>query len=156
MNTEKNCKNFEDKQNARRAFLRDGALAVAGTLAMGVAGRAEEAAPPAKPSEAKADELVLKMEQNEGLAKVGGSQIVKGEEEIIVARTDASSFAACSARCPHKNALLEYSHEAKQFVCPLHESRFALDGKIVKGPAKRPLKNYDTDCAAIVSLKPSA
>ena len=31
-----------------------------------------------------------------------------------------------------------------QFVCPCHESLFAIDGKVMGGPAARPLDRYVT------------
>lgn len=161
MNTHKDCENTENnekkKSSARRAFLRDGALAVAGTLAIGVASRAEEKSAVTKVETPKNEDLVLKLKENQGLGAVGGFEIVEAAgAEVIVARTDQNSFAACSARCPHKNAKLEYSQELKQFVCPLHNSRFSVDGKVTKGPAKQPLKSYNADCAAVVSLKPAS
>ena len=31
-----------------------------------------------------------------------------------------------------------------QFVCPCHNSLFAIDGKVIYGPAPRPLDRYET------------
>lgn len=82
------------------------------------------------------------------LAKVGGSATVKHDalpETVLVARTDDKTYVAASTRCTHFGMPVSYVHEAKQFrCCSLGHSTYKLDGTIVSGPAKRPLKIYPT------------
>lgn len=142
--------------NERRRFLTAGA-ATAGALVLGAKSQAHttepahvllESAVPIAPTE-----LSLKLKNNAALAKIGGSAIVEAAgDKIIVAHTAADTFVSCSAICTHKGCVVGYEHEAKQFVCPCHGARFSLDGQVVRGPAKKRLRSYATDTAAVVSL----
>ena len=62
-----------------------------------------------------------------------GVYLVGGEE-------GPSAFAA---RCPHLGCKLDYRSGAEQFRCPCHGSEFALNGKWLKGPAKRDMRALD-------------
>jgi menaquinol-cytochrome c reductase iron-sulfur subunit len=50
--------------------------------------------------------------------------------------TDATVF---SPICPHLGCRYDWHPEQGRFVCPCHGSVFALDGKVLDGPAPRPL-----------------
>jgi len=63
------------------------------------------------------------------------------------------SFNACPAVCPHKGKMIEYDATTKQFFCPAHDSRFDLNGKVVRGPARTNLIPCPSEAATIVSLK---
>ena len=142
----------EDAQQAgaRRNFLRRAACAAGLVVALPSLGLAAEE----KTEAAKSDEVVLKVGEHKALDKIGGSKIVATEAgKIIVARTGESSFAACSALCPHKGVEMEYDHASKKFVCPAHHSEFDLNGKLASGPARSNLKNYASQAAAVVTLK---
>lgn len=148
--------------NARRDFLKQGATATGAVLSLSVLGglsRAEAAtagdgAPKATASVAAAPaSLQLSLKEHKALGKIGGFEIIPiANDTLIVARTEADSFVACSAICTHKGCKVAYEHATREFVCPCHGARFASDGRVLKGPAKAPLKNYATDVAAVVSL----
>ena len=145
----------QQQGTARRHFLRQTACAAGLVLALPALGQADEKAD-AQTARA-ADDLVLKTGDHKALNKVGGSKIIATEAgKIIVARTGESTFAACAALCTHKDAELEYDHRSKRFICPLHNSEFDLNGKVVVGPAKTNLKSYASQTAAVVTLKPQA
>jgi nitrite reductase/ring-hydroxylating ferredoxin subunit len=78
------------------------------------------------------------------LAKVGGSQIVDSTAgKIIVIHEPGDKYAAFSANCTHKGAMLEYDAAANKLNCPKHGSAFdGVDGKVLHGPADEPLKAY--------------
>lgn len=42
--------------------------------------------------------------------------------------------------CPHMKCNLVFNKEEKTWDCPCHGSRFTLDGDVIEGPAKEPLK----------------
>jgi cytochrome b6-f complex iron-sulfur subunit len=37
---------------------------------------------------------------------------------------------------------VSWQAQAKKFVCPCHDAEYAVDGKVQKGPAEKPLKTY--------------
>ena len=134
-----------ENSSPRRRFLQGAGAATGALLLQNVLAHADEPA--------TGPELVLKLEGTGDLKKVGGFAIVDTKVgKIIVARTGEATFSACSAICPHKKCEVEYEHDAKQFVCPCHNSRFDLDGKVLKGPAKTDLKKYPTQPAVTVEI----
>ncbi len=173
-------KNGQDEtKNARRDFLKQGATATGALIGLSILGtsagasRADddhegrEKAPdkndavspkrgaPATKSATSGSTLQLSLKDHKALAQIGGFEIVAVpavNDTLIVARTDATTVVACSAICTHRGCKVGYEHEAKAFVCPCHGARFALGGSVLRGPAKKPLKNYATDVAAVVSL----
>jgi Rieske Fe-S protein len=44
-----------------------------------------------------------------------------------------------SAVCPHENCEVVWRDDARDFLCPCHDSRFAPDGARISGPAQRGL-----------------
>jgi len=54
-----------------------------------------------------------------------------------VHRTGPQTLDVFSAVCPHLGCGIGF--DGKQFVCPCHDSAFALDGKQQRGPSKRGL-----------------
>ena len=99
------------------------------------------------------EEVKIEIGADSKLAKVGGSQIVDSTAgKLIVIRTDEAKFAAYSARCTHKRAILGYDHAKKQLVCPSHGSKFdAANGGVANGPAEIALASYVAkgDAAAV-------
>ncbi len=74
--------------------------------------------------------------------KVKGSLVVEQPEKIIVVQDPQNPDAviARTANCNHKNCTVGWQADKGEFVCPCHDSRFALDGSILAGPATEPLK----------------
>lgn len=136
--------NEEINPNPRRQFLRQAAVV---TMAGAVAGLALEKAAKADEITPAAEHQELHLPLNGELAKIGGSTIIDVREnnvsrKVIVARVDANTVAACSAICTHKGCDVEYDGDAKEWLCPCHGSRFALDGQVKRGPAKKPLEQF--------------
>jgi Rieske Fe-S protein len=50
---------------------------------------------------------------------------------------------AFSARCPHEGCQVDWRAEAKQYVCPCHNSVWSREGERVGGPTKRGLDPLD-------------
>ncbi len=58
------------------------------------------------------------------------------ERELFVVR-DEQGFGAFSARCTHLGCTVRRTPEG--FSCPCHGARFDASGRVVSGPARRPL-----------------
>ena len=152
----------------RRQFL---TRSVAGGLAIALSGaslsriaRADDndkedvAAPDAAPVAATAPdasnyELVVKPSDHPELEKVGGFVTLDTKAgKITVARVSETEFSAVGGVCTHKGGPIEYNADDKQFFCPWHKSKFALDGAVIKGPARVALPSYKEETAAVVKL----
>lgn len=49
---------------------------------------------------------------------------------------------AFSPICPHLGCAPQWKGELKQFVCPCHHSVYEITGKVVSGPAPRPMDTF--------------
>ena len=84
--------------------------------------------------------------ENKALAAVGGTIAIKGNEldssGMLIERTGDNTVAAFSRTCTHRGCTLpNFSNGISS--CPCHGSQFNTSGKVVKGPASRPLKRYN-------------
>jgi Rieske Fe-S protein len=62
--------------------------------------------------------------------------------DIAIRKISAEEYEAILMECSHqKNQLIATSNG---FMCTLHGSRFNLEGNVLKGPAERPLKKFNT------------
>lgn len=49
---------------------------------------------------------------------------------------------AVNPTCTHKGCTVEWKADKQRSICPCHDSNFAADGKLLKGPASKPLATY--------------
>ena len=61
------------------------------------------------------------------------------EEKIFILRDKDKGFAVASAVCTHLGCTVQHFNTDGSFHCPCHGSVFAPDGKVLHGPAPRPL-----------------
>lgn len=62
---------------------------------------------------------------------------------VLVVRTaTANELSAVDPTCTHAGCVVQWQDPLKKFVCPCHGSEFDADGKVLKGPAEKPLKTY--------------
>jgi len=75
-------------------------------------------------------------EINEGVTFRDGLIVVKNDESVQF----------LSSKCTHLGCHI-YAVEYNELVCPCHGSKFTLDGKCTKGPAKESLQklNFSID-----------
>jgi menaquinol-cytochrome c reductase iron-sulfur subunit len=59
-----------------------------------------------------------------------------------VVRTSEDNVVAYSPQCTHLGCAYHWEESGNEFVCPCHGSRFSIDGKVLAGPASRPLDRY--------------
>jgi cytochrome b6-f complex iron-sulfur subunit len=65
-------------------------------------------------------------------------------EGVAVSRDPANpkQLLAVNPKCTHKGCVVNWIAAEKKYECPCHDSDFAADGKVLKGPATKPLATY--------------
>jgi Rieske Fe-S protein len=72
-----------------------------------------------------------------------GKAVVNGpnsEYSIFVRKKSESELEALQLKCTHRGHSVNV--EEAKLHCPLHGSEFDLDGNVIHGPAKEPLKRF--------------
>ncbi|MFB7933165.1 FAD-dependent oxidoreductase [Streptomyces sp. NPDC056039] len=74
----------------------------------------------------------------------GEGAVVRADgHRLAVYRDDDGSLHAVSARCTHLGCLVAFNGAERAWECPCHGSRFDTDGKVIQGPATKPLERRD-------------
>jgi nitrite reductase/ring-hydroxylating ferredoxin subunit len=121
----------------RRAFLRDGLLAVAALTA--VAGAAV-------PLHALTLESAVGLLDDSGevltypVPAADGATIDKANRLILVRYQ--GMVHAFALECPHKGTMLTWEPQNSRFYCPKHKSTFKPEGTRIQGKAPRSLDRY--------------
>jgi quinol---cytochrome c reductase iron-sulfur subunit, bacillus type len=76
--------------------------------------------------------------------RVDGWKATKEKTTTWVVKNGPQSAVAFSPQCPHLGCIYHWEDESGAFRCPCHASAFGLDGKVLAGPAPRPLDHYDS------------
>ena len=87
--------------------------------------------------------VVLPRDELEEGLRVDNVLLVTAEglsEAILLIRMEEGSYRALGARCTHLGCQVRPGKHALR--CPCHGSVFDLEGKVIRGPAKRPLSRY--------------
>lgn len=93
----------------------------------------------------KVKKIALPLSKLNALQKVGGSAVVDVKsKKVMLVREKKDKITALDAKCTHEGCIVEYNSKAKKIECPCHGSEFALEGKVLKGPADKPLMSYDS------------
>jgi Rieske Fe-S protein len=81
------------------------------------------------------------------LMQTGGAAVVgSGCGGIVVVRTGATTAEAYTATCTHLGCTVKYT--GVDLICPCHNSRFDLMGRVLDGPAEQPLRKFAATVAA--------
>jgi Rieske Fe-S protein len=132
-----------------------GLAAVGGTLTTalqgcaGVASGSAVSAPalPVLAATAASGGITLAVDASSPLATVGGAALVQSSRgSFLVSRTGPDTFSAVTAVCTHQ-ACTVTSFADRNYVCPCHGSRYDTAGRVVNGPAARPLQSFSTQFA---------
>jgi Rieske Fe-S protein len=100
--------------------------------------------PPVRDVQVQGDELILALADYPELQQGGGVLPVRanGSGKPIMIVNQEGRFSAFSLKCTHLGCSVGWNEAARSFDCPCHGSRFAIDGTVMKGPAKRPLTAF--------------
>jgi cytochrome b6-f complex iron-sulfur subunit len=65
-------------------------------------------------------------------------------KEVAVSKdpTDPKKLIAVNPKCTHLGCDVKWIPTEKKYDCPCHDSEFAADGKVLKGPATKSLASY--------------
>ena len=74
--------------------------------------------------------------------RVDGWKIVNERTTAWVIRKSPTEVLALAPQCTHLGCAYHWDAERKEFECPCHTSAFSMDGKVLSGPAPRPLDQY--------------
>ena len=71
----------------------------------------------------------------------GEGRVVDVDGEKVAAYRDPDGVVhAVSPICTHLRCVVAFDSERTGWQCPCHGSRFTIDGKVLRGPAKKPLE----------------
>jgi Rieske Fe-S protein len=92
---------------------------------------------------AYAKKLGFKLSQAPALETVGGSQVLMLKNtKVLLIRHSEDAIIALSPTCSHKKCDVRYVAKNKNIACKCHKSAFSVEGKVLSGPATKPLTRY--------------
>ena len=72
----------------------------------------------------------------------GWHKLKREKTSTWLVKTGANTVIAYNPACTHLGCAYHWDSSQKHFICPCHASVFSLDGKVLAGPAPRPLDRY--------------
>jgi menaquinol-cytochrome c reductase iron-sulfur subunit len=76
--------------------------------------------------------------------RVDGWKITSEKSTAWVVKQPDNQVVAFGPQCTHLGCAYHWEDAKGEFLCPCHSSLFAPDGKVVSGPAPRPLDRYQS------------
>ena len=73
-----------------------------------------------------------------------GAIVRDGNHMLAVSRDDGGALHVLSAACTHLVCVVSWNSAERSWDCPCHGSRFDADGKVLHGPAAKPLEPAPT------------
>ena len=93
-----------------------------------------------------ADRLVIDLEKAVSLREVGNAAWITDEArglKVIIVRAGKDEYCVLSRMCTHGGQTVSYNHRRGLLQCNnFNHSNFDLGGRVVKGPAEKPLASY--------------
>lgn len=77
-------------------------------------------------------------------SRTDGWRVVNEKSTAWVVRESDDHVVAFTPQCTHLGCAYHWDEQAHNFLCPCHTSIFSIDGKVISGPAPRPLDRYVT------------
>jgi len=74
--------------------------------------------------------------------RVDGWKVTSEKSTAWVVKMASGTIVAFGPQCTHLGCAYHWEESKDEFLCPCHASLFAMDGKVVSGPAPRPLDRY--------------
>lgn len=121
--------------SGRRAFLKEGLMALAALSALGATAERLEAL-----TKVYATGVVDGRSVRYPLPTADGATIDKANK-VIVARYQGAVH-AFALECPHRGESVEWQGDRNRFYCPKHKSTFQPEGTLIQGKAERGLDRH--------------
>lgn len=83
-------------------------------------------------------ELVFRRKRFDGWREI----VEKGTAWVV--KRDDNRIIAFGPSCTHLGCAYHWDAPNNDFLCPCHTSIFSIDGKVISGPAPRPLDRFET------------
>lgn len=64
------------------------------------------------------------------------------DRAAVLVHLPDDKYTSLSAKCTHMGCTVAFEPDGDYFLCQCHGSKFAMSGKVLKGPATRPLPVY--------------
>jgi menaquinol-cytochrome c reductase iron-sulfur subunit len=77
--------------------------------------------------------------------RVDGWRMLSEKATAWVVKLSDQEVVAFAPQCTHLGCAYSWDESKKTFACPCHTSAFSIDGKVLGGPAPRPLDRYVTE-----------
>lgn len=82
-------------------------------------------------------ELVFRRERKDGW------KVISEKKTAWVIRSADNRIVAFGPQCTHLGCAYHFEEGEGKFLCPCHNSLFSTEGRVLTGPAPRPLDRYD-------------
>jgi menaquinol-cytochrome c reductase iron-sulfur subunit len=76
--------------------------------------------------------------------RVDGWKVISEKSTAWVVKGADQRVAAFGPQCTHLGCAYHWDESKNEFLCPCHTSLFSIEGKVLAGPARRPLDRYET------------
>jgi menaquinol-cytochrome c reductase iron-sulfur subunit len=77
-------------------------------------------------------------------SRLDGWRLETEKKTAWVVKERDNKIVAFGPQCTHLACAYHWEMEAGRFICPCHGSNFSIEGKVLVGPAARPLDRYLT------------
>jgi nitrite reductase/ring-hydroxylating ferredoxin subunit len=86
-------------------------------------------------------ELHIPLAALSGVAGGGALEVKPGSShpDLLISSAGQGGWHVVTAHCTHRGCVVDWNATASEWQCPCHGSRYAPDGKVVHGPAEKPL-----------------
>jgi quinol---cytochrome c reductase iron-sulfur subunit, bacillus type len=75
--------------------------------------------------------------------RVDGWKVTSEKATAWVLKKPDNQVIAFAPQCTHLGCAYHWDDGSHTFICPCHTSSFSIDGKVLAGPAPRPLDRYE-------------
>jgi menaquinol-cytochrome c reductase iron-sulfur subunit len=83
-----------------------------------------------------AEEVVFRRNRTDGW------KITSQKSTAWLVRLSDNQVIAFAPQCTHLGCAYSWDDKKREFLCPCHTSNFSIEGKVLNGPAPRPLDRY--------------